>query len=126
MSNKQSRSLSVNSLALYGCIAGFIVAFGLVVAGVFLFANGGGEPIAFRVGLIVTGLVEAWVCYLAIQGNRAGWSFALAISGTLTVAFLFGAPSVAEGLETSTVVGGSPSVLLLLTTIFLAVGSDEY
>lgn len=126
MSNKQSTILPSTSLALFGCCGGFVAALGLFIAGVSLFVNAGGEPLAFRVALVVGGLVLGWACYLALFRNRAGWSFAVAICGTLTLAFLFGAPSVADGLGTTMAVGGAPSLLFLLTTIFLAIGGDEY
>jgi hypothetical protein len=50
--------------------------------------------ITLTVALVVIGVLLPWVTWLSLHGNRAGWSFLVALSIVLGVMMLFGAPKV--------------------------------
>ena len=98
----------------------------LVGASLYMFAVGTDEPYVFKVALLLTGVVEATVCFYALRGSRVGWSFALALNGTLSGALFFGSPKVRDAVGVDLSLGLLPCLLFLVTTILLALSSREY
>lgn len=110
------------------------IAAGLgMLAGVCLFGYGVWSmfqpeppPAPFSVSMALAGAVEWLVCFMAVRRSRAAWSFALALNGTGCAVFLFGAPKVRDGLETSLAIGLAPAVIFLVITILFGMASNEY
>ena len=126
MTKSDSKPIPASSLARIGCYTGFLIAAVLVVASIHGAATGSEAPIPFQIAMLMTGLIEGLVCWQALRGNRVGWSFAMALNGTLTLAFFFGSPSVRDGLGVNTVLSLVPCLVFMVATIFLTLGSEDY
>ncbi len=83
-------------------------------------------PAPFSVAMALAGAAEWLLCFLAVRRSRAAWSFALAVNGVGFVVFLFGAPKVRDGLDTSLLVGVAPALIFLVITVLFGMASREY
>ena len=126
MTRSQPPKLSRTSSARYAVSLGLVSAAALIVTSFYLLVGGGPEPMPFKIALFLTGVVEGVACAKAARRSRAGWSVALALNGTLTVAFFFGSPRVRDGLGTSMAVGLGPCLVFLVTTVLLILAARDY
>lgn len=117
--------LGADSAGRYGCflvmaigVAMFAVALGLFFRGALT------NPL--RVALMLVGVAEVAVGYLALFRSRVGWSFALSINGTASVIFLFGAPKVRDAFSIDLGAALVPSFLLIVATTLVAAAHHEY
>ena len=125
MSTTDSTSLSATSLARYGCYVGLACGAALIVAGFYAMAQTEAPP-AFQIALLLTGVLEALACVKALRKNRAAWSLATALNGTLAFAFFFGTGPLSDALQINLLLGFVPCIVFLVATILLSLGSDEY
>lgn len=132
-----SRTLPSNSLATYGCYIGLLIASITLLYAVDLLLSDNDEMMVYKAAVILFGVIEGACCLFSMQGSRTAWSFALALNGTMTVVFLFGAPRMRDALERADwvaermsdvplIFGFIPSLVFAATTTLLAMSSDEF
>lgn len=120
------KPLPSRSLARYGCYLGLLVAALFLVHSLYNLATGGPQPMPLKLAILTAGVLQAVTCWLALQGNRVAWSFALSLNGTLFLIFIFGAPRVRDGWEVSMALSMVPAVAFAALTLLLSLGSHDY
>lgn len=126
MSNTRSSILPSNSPARVGCYLGLIAALGLLGSALHLISSGSPSAMPLKLAILAAGVIEAASCYYAILRNRAAWSFAIALNGTLSIVFLLGAPKIRDAWEISLALGFVPAALFIMITSLLGATSDEF
>lgn len=132
-----TRTLPSNASATYGCYLGLLIASITLLYAVSLLLGNNDEMMVYKAAVIIFGVVQGTCCLFALQGSRPAWSFALAVNGTMTVVFLFGAPRMRDALqraewvaerlnEVPLILGFIPALAFAATTTFLAMSSEEY
>jgi hypothetical protein len=114
-----------NNLAKAGAILGVVIGVGLLINGVHSFLPPA-SPRPYSIAMLTAGIIECLVCYYALYGSRAAWSFALSLNGVAGCVFVFGATKVRDATELPLAVALVPSVMFGLCTVLLTLASDEY
>ncbi|HYU14717.1 MAG TPA: hypothetical protein VEL05_01545 [Candidatus Acidoferrum sp.] len=111
-----------------GAIAVYIgVPFGLALLILGLAGGLRADPLPspLVIALCLAGALEAVLCWRTLYRSRVAWSFAVALSGTLTMAFLFGSPKVRDTIAVPIGVAVVPALVALLVTCLLAAAASE-
>jgi predicted PurR-regulated permease PerM len=82
-------------------------------------------PMPLTIALFIAGALETALCWFAMKGVRAAWAFALSISGTAGLVFLFSAPKIRDALEVSLGVALLPCLAGAAAAIMLAMATGE-
>lgn len=132
-----TRTLPSNAYATYGCYLGLLIASITLLYAMNLVLGGSDEMLVYKVAVVLSASIEGVCCLFALQRNRTAWSFGLALNGTMTVVFLFGAPRMRDALDRASwvadrigevplVLGFLPAVVFAATTTLLAMSAKEY
>ena len=132
-----TRSLPTTKFVTYGCYLGLLIASITLLYAMNVVLTDSDEMMVYKAAVVLCGVIEGVASLYALQHNRAAWSFGLAINGTLTVVFLFGAPRMRDALDRAAwitdrigdvplILGFIPAVAFAATTTLLALGSDEF
>ena len=132
-----TRTVPTKTLLTYGCYIGLLIASVTLLYAINLVLADSDEMLVYKVAVTLCGVIEGVVCLFALQRSRAAWSFGLALNGTLTVVFLFGAPRMRDALDRAAwvtdrigdvplLLGFVPAVVFAATTALLALASDEF
>jgi hypothetical protein len=109
----------------YGCYAGLLISGVVLLYAISLIITGSHHLIPYKATFAIAGIVQALTCWYALQGNRTAWSFAVALDGVVTVAFIFGAPNLRDAWDVSLPLGFVPALILGATTVLLAWPSEQ-
>jgi hypothetical protein len=103
------------------------IAFGLTLLGLgALGALGAVDlPNPLIVSLFIAGPLHMALCWQALHRSRAAWSFAIALSGTAALVFLFSAPKIRDALGLPIGAAILPSFVALVMTWLLASAASE-
>lgn len=119
------RPLTASSPGRYGAVLGIVLGLGLLGLGVSSVVQAKPLPMPLTIALFIAGSLETALCWFAIRGVRAAWAFALAISGTAGLVFLFSAPKIRDALEVSMAVALLPCLAGAAAAIMLAMSASE-
>jgi hypothetical protein len=117
--------LAAGSVGAIGAYIGIAIGVGFLI----LAALGGMRsdplPTPLIIALVVGGAAEVVLCWRTIQRSRIAWSFAVALSGTVTLATLFGAPKIRDAMSVPITIAVLPSLIALLATVLMAMAAEE-
>lgn len=82
-------------------------------------------PTPLIIALVVGGGFEVALCWRTIQRSRVAWSFAVALSGTVALATLFGAPKIRDAMAVPITIAVLPSLIAVLATVLMAMAAEE-
>jgi hypothetical protein len=111
-----------------GAVGSYLgIAFGLTLLGLGLLGALGAVdlPVPLIVSLFLTGPLQMALCWQALHRSRAAWSFAIALSGTAALVFLFSAPKIRDALGLPIGAAVLPSFVALVITWLLASAASE-
>jgi hypothetical protein len=116
------------SPASSGAVGSYLgIAFGLTLLGLGGMAALGGVdlPVPLIVTLFLTGPLQMALCWQVLHRSRAAWSFAVALSGTAALVFLFSAPKIRDALGLPIGAAILPSFVALVVTWLLATAASQ-
>lgn len=100
-SSIESRRLPTDAMAAWAAVAGILGGIGIIVLAVATMVADAPQPLPLSIALLVIGGLEILCGGLTLFGNRVGWSFFVALNGTLFIATFFGAPKIRDIAEIS-------------------------
>ena len=112
-------------MARAGAYLGIVLGLGLFALGVSSALQVRPLPLPLTIALLVGGALEAALCWYASRGVRAAWAFAVSISGTAGLVFLFSAPKIRDALDVSLGVAMLPCVAGAAAAILLSMAENE-
>lgn len=116
--------LPPSSPGAIGAYLGIGLGLGFLALGVMGGLREKALPSMLVLGMVLFGALQIVCAWLTLRRARVAWSFAVAMSGTIALTCLFGAPKIRDAMEVSIGVAMLPSVLAAVTTIFLAMAAD--
>ena len=136
-STTRTMTLPSKAPATLGCYLGLVVASITLLYAINLIWTDSADMLVYKAAVSIAGTVQALCCLFALQRSRTAWSFGLALNGTMTVVFLFGAPRMRDALERLSwitdrigdvplALGFVPAVVFAAITALLAMSSDQY
>ena len=119
------RPLASGSPGAIGAYLGIAIGIGFLILAVIGSVRSDPLPPALVIGMLVAGGFEAALCWRTIQRSRVAWSFAVALSGTVALATLFGAPKIRDAMAVPIFVAVLPALLAVTATVLLAMAEEE-
>jgi hypothetical protein len=117
--------LTAGSLGWIGLVCAAVLGLGLLCSGLYALAIGADAPKPLIVSLLLVGSLQIGLSWLVLGRNRAAWAFLLSSVGTAALIFLFASPRLRDAFDVALPLALLPSTAFALTTIFLALASDE-
>lgn len=114
------RRLTMDSPAYWGAWGGVAMGGALLGLGLLALIKGSELPVPLIVALTVAGGAQCLLSFFTLQRRRAAWAFALSLSGTAALAFLFTAPKIRDTMHVSITVALIPCVVGAVLTLLLA------
>ena len=112
--------LTMDSTAYWGAWGGVAMGGALLGLGLLSLFRGSSLPLPLTIALTVAGGLQGLLSFFTLQRRRAAWSFALSLSGTAALAFLFTAPKIRDTMHVSIAVALIPCAVGTLLTLLLA------
>jgi hypothetical protein len=117
--------LPAASAGAMGAYIGIAIGVGFLVLAALGGLRADPLPTPLVLALLLSGAFEVALCWQTIQRSRVAWSFAVALSGTVTLATLFGAPKIRDALGVPIMLAVLPSLIAAVATVLLAMAAEE-
>jgi hypothetical protein len=122
---RRQSPLAATSAGALGIYLGVPFGLGLLALGLLDFLRADPLPWLLALAVCLAGALEVALCWMTRARSRAAWSFAVALNGTLTLGFLFGAPKIRDTLAWPIGLAILPALVALLVTCFLAAAASD-
>jgi hypothetical protein len=117
--------LAPGSPGAVGAYIGMLVGVGFVVLAVVGAVRADRLPVPLILAMLAAGAAEVLLCWRTLRRSRVAWSFAVALSGTIALACLFGAPKIRDAMEVGIAIAAIPTLLATLATVLMAMVAEE-
>jgi hypothetical protein len=120
-----SKRLATRSPAFAGAVGGLGFGLALFVLGLYVAFRPHPLPLPLVVALTAAGATLAPLCWLTLARSRAAWAFAVSLSGTSALVFLFTAPKIRDAMSVPIGIALVPSLVGAIVITLLAMGADD-
>jgi hypothetical protein len=117
--------LATRSPAFSGAIGGLGFGLALLVLGIYVGFRPHPLPLPLVLALSVAGLALVPLSWLTLARSRAAWAFAVSLSGTSALVFLFTAPKIRDAMSVPIGIALVPCVVGAVVVTLLAMGADD-
>lgn len=118
--------LSKGSTARFGALLSMLIGAAMLPWGISQLIDSGDSSVPFLCAVVVIGVMELLTGLFTLWVSRVGWAFGLSLNGTLSAILFFGAPKLRDAYELDLSIALLPATIVMITTVLLATGSDDF